>query len=553
MPSSMGPTMGDTTNPITIFNAADPIYQQHDRFPPDKLEGWDEIFSDHMQVNDIILLNHAQCQEVREMKNSLLHLQQKDERMLDLWIVQSIQTWFSAHYNWTIGRLHASRAYLFPFYETRFRIPATVKEAQDNYENDLHHIELLVNSLDVGADIEPLLHAWCAYERGLDLAVSLMENMVLMLYRSYFTYEDHVDVVKESCFVDKLPAEAIGAVVYYFGMGRFVQGMLTSEMNPPMSCHQGFEQKYLDYVNNIVPHVQALRSGVPPTLEEPCNRKSKRDAILRQLELFNPLDTKYQKDKRYPPNKLKEWEEQSPAHVKDSNCAFFNNAHRREIEDMKEALRRVAERGGPLQDWAVRSITRWWSCHYEWTVSRVQSTRAVFIPEFEKRFFYPMVLKETQDEYIRHLHDINDVVNALKAGDAIWRVYDLIYAWAAYEEAVNVALDLTEPMAIMLQHAYFSQQELANMIKGDYIKKLSKFGVGSFIYHMGKEKAKKKNAENKFSNVKWRFDFAQCYNVYANTVVVHVQALNLGVPPMVEQGNHVGKWLSVAQDSMNRE
>lgn len=560
---------------IANFKASDLCHQIDEMYMPDKLDSWDECYPNHLQSNELMLFNAAQRQEVQCMKAAIHAVLSRcccssgssstvEGIPLPAWTVESIQALFGSHYEWVVRRVHALQAFVFPIYEMRFQIPAAVRGAMWRMENELHSLAKLVDSLEPdkgennGVTISTLADKWDKYQSLMEFCNTLLENVVLMLYRSYYTHDEHVLLLQETEWWSRMSPHAFGVLVHCSGGLKFLRQPSGSDAALLVAEVPDIECKYREYVDNVMSRIDALQAGRPRVRRRNStgegehgegqgedhgkgrpsssfrSSNNRRLVAKQHLRLFNPLDPKFQKASNYPPDKLAGWEAVSPSHVREGLMAIWDHAHRCEVHDMKEVLHCVAGRGA-LSDWALRSIWAWWSCHKEWVLSCIELFRSHWKPIFESRIHYPPIIWEMQDEFVEHVHEIDDIVKALEVGDTVWRMYDLLDAWADYEEAVQVSLDLVETMFVMLNHAYFTRAEISSTFRaGEFFNKLSPYAVGSFLHHAGMDMLKdaaQVQSESRMMSTMWNADFERKLREYEETVVVHMNALREGVPP----------------------
>jgi len=210
---------------------------------------------------------------------------------------------------------------------------------------------------------------------------------------------------------------------------------------------------------------------------------------------------------------------------------------------MKETLQFVASRGD-TSDWVVDSIKKWWAVHMEWTMSRFKTLREHTIPALEMRLHYPTRLVEAQENIENQIREVADLVDELKSGDDVWRLYDLLDAWSAYESIAVKGLDLTEPMSIMLFHAFFSIRECEAIVKAGH-HLVSPYCIGAMVYH-GEEDT---GAILQLNSIELEFRLKE----YKDASAIHLQALRSGEPPRKGQQGKVVKFLSMLHDSLGQE
>ena len=210
----------------------------------------------------------------------------------------------------------------------------------------------------------------------------------------------------------------------------------------------------------------------------------------------------------------------------------------------------MVKRRGALEEWELLSIRKCFSEHYSVVNSWYTFTSQVHIPLLETRICLPQIMKDSLDDYIQDIKIIHDLVASLKVGDDIQM---LVQAWYSYEEKFCFAMQIHDPMYIILYHTYFSREEhLAHLHK--YLKKgTCDACVGSVIYHAGKDKFRRIMLKNeKLSDLTWHLRFGSKYDRYIRDVVMHIKALEIGVPAEIGNGA-VSKLFSFLETNLSDE
>ena len=473
---------------------------------------------------------------------------------LEEWSIRSLRVWYRAHYLWVSRRFQVTRSYSIPLWEKRFHFPNIIMEAQDKFQMDLHSLAHIFDDLAVGDEVEDkLLGAWYDYLDHLELAMKLFTDIGMMLLYSYFSFDELCSILTESDLMMKTiqHTHAIGAVINCCGVQVFRDTILQREAAHIGVTWDGFyRERWEDYCENVAGHIDALIVG-DPAYSNPDSSGSLRTSLVKRGNIalpddvvpFNPLDKKYQVDDRYPANKLDEWIQKSARHVEESAWVQANNAHRIECWTMKETLQFVASRGD-TSEWVVNSIKKWWAVHKQWTLSRFKVFKSHTIPALEMRFHYPTRLIEAQESIEDQIRDIADLIEELNPGDDVWRLYDLLDAWSAYENVATKGLDLTEPMSMMLFHAFFSIRECEAIVKAGH-HLVSPYCIGAMVYH-GEEGTSKVLQLN-------RIELEFRLKEYSNDSAIYLQALRSGEPPRKGQQGKVVKFLAMLHDNLGRE
>lgn len=102
-----------------------------------------------------------------------------------------------------------------------------------------------------------------------------------------------------------------------------------------------------------------------------------KESPLQQLDLAS-----YQVDPAFPPDKETGW----PYPREDDGWTHAHNSLRGEMEDFKQALRQVKERGVPLQEWEVKAIQEAMKAHHEHVHDHHTNEDHILMPEVQGRF-----------------------------------------------------------------------------------------------------------------------------------------------------------------------
>jgi hypothetical protein len=187
------------------------------------------------------LFNQAHLKEVRDMTDGLEALRRRGP--LEQWEIRSLKIWYRAHYLWTSRRFQVTRSYSMPRWEERIIFPVIVKQAQDEFQNDLHRLAYIIDRLEEGDSIEDqLLDAWNDYADHLELSMKLNTDIAMMLVYSYFSYEDHTAILAESELMMKTiqHTHAIGSAIGYCGVETFRETIMQREASHVGVSWDGF-------------------------------------------------------------------------------------------------------------------------------------------------------------------------------------------------------------------------------------------------------------------------------------------------------------------------
>jgi len=539
-----------------IFSPTDPKHKKYENFNPDKLEIWDKTRPGHVQENIWSLGDTVHLHELTTMQEILLKVQKRGP--IEEWVCDSILVWWEHHSTWVLQREQLFRKYWIPLCETRFHYPKVLKDACKKYARTIHNISTVIKQLALGDDLKDLLHMWKSYEKDVRTYKAYNDNMGVMLYHAYFspkdadrnlkdayTYLATFESIRGSCCANRKSAGYVPSVINTFGEHIFRHVFMKREQFPDFMWDAIFSKQYQQFCTHIVVHIDALLSGNAPILSEWTNQERNFTVNLESFLNLNPLHPEYQKDKRFPPNKLKEWGHELESETR----TITNKALKDEIKSIRKALIMV-ERRGPLEDWELSSIRKCFAQHYAFVTSFYAYTSQVHIPFLETRICLPKIMKVSLDDYIEDIDIIHDLVDSLKVGDGI---QELLQTWYSYEEKFSFAVQIHDPMYLILYHAYFSREE--HLVQTHKHLKNGSFDdcFGSVIYHFGKDNFRRiVLKQEELSDLTWHFKFGSKYDRYVRDVVIQIEALTSGLP--AENDNRaVSKLFSFLETNLSDE
>jgi len=229
----------------------------------------------------------------------------------------------------------------------------------------------------------------------------------------------------------------------------------------------------------------------------------------------------YQKDPAYPPDKESLWK----APEEKDGWMESHNALRKEVAAMKTALTTTLK-GRPLADWERGSIKAWWKGHFEIIHQHHLNEDDIFTPFMEKRVKYPRKLTSDHNGLVAQLRKIDDIVS----GDLV-RADQLRSAWSKYQSMLLPHLREEEMVGLPLSRAYFTPSEVNEQVM-KILANEPPVGGGSFIHGLGGKAAMQEfMAQEGIPFFVWYIQFSGQYQVYKDTMLVHMEALLSGTPP----------------------
>lgn len=177
---------------------------------------------------------------------------------LEHWEIRSLKIWYRAHYLWTSRRFQVTRSYSVPRWEERIIFPVIIKQAQDEFQKDLHRLAYIIDRLEEGDTVEDqLLGAWDDYADHLELSMKLFTDIGMMLVYSYFSFEEHTAILAESELMMKTiqHTHAIGSVIGFCGVETFRDTILQREASHVGVSWEGFYKEvssdYVDFLESV--------------------------------------------------------------------------------------------------------------------------------------------------------------------------------------------------------------------------------------------------------------------------------------------------------------
>jgi len=251
-------TMGEDDH--IYFNPFDPIYQVSEEFLPDKLGEWVKDFEDHVKSCSRYDTNQAHLGEIKDMMNALMAVGERGE--VSDWEMQSIHLWFNAHIEW-ISQLHiVDSEVLHPCYEKRFHYPQVLKDGSAEINAMLVQISFFLDSLKPQkVKLDGLISLWKRYSAKVNSFFDLFNRIHFPLVHSYFTRTEIAEIISSVVYMGPI---GLGPLVYYKGKEKFRKETMKRENLTDLHWHMELGSRYITYVEKVVIHINALKSGVPP-------------------------------------------------------------------------------------------------------------------------------------------------------------------------------------------------------------------------------------------------------------------------------------------------
>jgi hypothetical protein len=550
---------GGSGSARALLNPTDPIHQMDPRFSPDKLELWDDVRPDHVIENNWAVLNRTHLNEAKRIGKTLSALNRRG--ITCRWECEAFSILWKHHCGWVLKRTESIKTFWIPKWETRFRFPEALKDAIDAYVNHIHRLSISVCQLEVGGSLSILLDEWKEYEASFRAFASLHENIGLMIYHAYFSPEEDQIIVQEvyrqyfhkaeQQKAEQQKAGMTATVIYELGEDDFRNHLMPREGFPPKLWDHYFKMQYQNYKDHVDAHRKALLCGKQHISSSATTSMTATPIQSIPHSNENPLDPKYQKHTKFPPNKLNNSVEALHEQIEDSPYSICLATYQKEIEDMKEALIAIQNRKCNLKEWEICSLRRWFASHLAFATQHYHSIRRMQIPVLESRIKIPPMFKEVMDNYIRELHDISELVDSVQVGDT---VNELVDSWSIYYQKWLFAKKSIGSLYTMLYHAYFSREE-----RREYFYKVTHNGGmdqiwGALIHYTGKDSSYELFVgKNRLSQIDWHLSCKPKYMDYLNAIVSQIKALKTGIPATRTEGPIMSKLYSMLHANLATE
>ena len=236
------------------------------------------------------------------------------------WVCSSILVWWKHHSDWVLIREEVSRNYWIPLCETRFHYPQVLKDVRKTCIETMHNISTIIEQLTVDDDLKDLFHLWQSYEKHVRSYKAYNDNIGIMLYHAYFSPKDDEKNVKNaykyyatfesirwSYDAKHKSCGCVASAIHAISEHVFRRVVTKREGFPDFMWDAIFSKQYQQFRNLIVVHLDALSGGNAPVVSEEADEKPIFNVSLEYYLDLNPFAKAYQKDERFPPNKLDDW------------------------------------------------------------------------------------------------------------------------------------------------------------------------------------------------------------------------------------------------------
>jgi len=209
------------------------------------------------------------------MKNVLIEIHRRGS--LKDWEILSIQKWFHAHQTWVVDYYKISNTATKEWFSTRFHYPSVLTEGQKEYVQVLEDISNLVESLKPGDNVYVLMTKWSKYHHKLQCFFKNFNRIHFELSHAYFSRKEHADYCAK--LLEDCLSPNFGPTIYHCGKDDFRNIMMKRDKIEDSHWHLAFGVQYIQYCENVVIHMKALKSGVAPK-----SKNSKAPSVLTVLD-----------------------------------------------------------------------------------------------------------------------------------------------------------------------------------------------------------------------------------------------------------------------------
>ncbi len=249
---------------------------------------------------------------------------------------------------------------------------------------------------------------------------------------------------------------------------------------------------------------------------------------------INPLDTKWQANPQYMPDKASEWDHP----MEEDGWTHAHNSLRGEIKDIELSLTSISEKfPDNTPHWAVQSIQVIWSGHEVHVHSHHQNEDDIMTPMLKGRINLPDKLESDHVTIVNLILNVTDAVNALKEGSGSGSGLEaVISAFVAYKEALLPHLLEEEKVALPLVYAYFTPKEIGAAVRKMSMKS-NAIEMGSFVHYMSRDhfcNSFMKQEGIPCPSFVWHLIFKPCHKYFMKNMKDNFDALQNGTPPITK-------------------
>jgi len=242
-------------------------WQVSPNFAPDKESTWkgpkeeDGWFHAHNAIRG----------EIRDLIDGVEFISTKvfpKSNSLPSWVVESIQTIWLNHEEHVHSHHDNEEKIMFPFMKERIVIPEKLEADHATLLKHMEEIKNEVKSLKEGSSLTKLQQLLSAYEQDTLPHLKEEEDIALPLLRAYFE-EKEVDPVTQK-MVGGSPDSELGSFIHYMTEDVFRSKFMKDKGIPFFVWYLVFKKQHAYFLKNVLVHLDALKTGIPPTVNKGC-------------------------------------------------------------------------------------------------------------------------------------------------------------------------------------------------------------------------------------------------------------------------------------------
>lgn len=246
---------------------------------------------------------------------------------------------------------------------------------------------------------------------------------------------------------------------------------------------------------------------------------------------FDPLDPSFGIDlAKYPNSKSANWNHR----IEEDGWVLAHNSIRGELEDLKFALGCVIARrkaSGP-KEWEVAAVQKYWRHHAKHVRSHHGNEDRFFAPLFGERFRFPEQMEIDHQQLVKEMRNVAIKVEELEVGN-LKKLKEFYHSVCQYEEIMVPHLEGEERLILPLMMAYFTQEEIADVV-GTIINnpEAPREEWGAIIHYASPEYMRNKYMPQEgIPSFAWYLKFLHDHNFYENEVFILIETLVSGAAP----------------------
>jgi hypothetical protein len=263
-------------------------YQLSDAYLPDKGSTYPFPPEENLWIHS----HKAIRGEIELIRNALEAVVARQDQSVPLWIVDSLQVGWDAHFQYLEAHLPPKETTVGTEAKRRFRWPEDASHTHEDLEKKLQAVDESLKALRNEASENPnqsypaaqaLLQAWIEYQEVVLPHMQYEEETLIPLVRAYMS---HWDMTKLVFKIRKMvPKSELGAIVHFTGEEHMRYKNLPLQSIPDILWPFVFQPAVDDYRERILANIEAVLTGVelPHPHEKPGMLARFCGTVLKQL------------------------------------------------------------------------------------------------------------------------------------------------------------------------------------------------------------------------------------------------------------------------------